>query len=127
MKKLLSLALILMVSCSASLLFSGCDSGNGKIVFNKTTPYTITVSSSSVAPENYGNTKYEALATIKFSIVKDGETILAETSLKDARDKGATVTGFNIGSATATGETRKATVSYKGATGSFEYTVVVSA
>ncbi len=126
MKKLLSLALILMVCCSASLLFSGCDSSSGKMTFGQETAYSITVSSADVSDENYDDTRYAKMESITFQIKKGEEIVVDTISLKEARDKGASIKGFDIRTSTATGETRKATVTYKGVTGTFEYTVVVS-
>ena len=123
MKKLLSLAVLLVVFCSSALLFAGCNSSNGKIEFdNSNMPFAVALFDKTKDEAEYYNHIQTELANIKFKITytdENGTSVEKDTNAADARSDGASVTGFSLKS---TG-TRTAKIAYKGVTASFTYTV----
>ena len=65
MKKLLSLALIMMVCCTSALLFSGCDSKNGEMTL-PTEVVAITVSRAELGD---GNINHYDVVRAKVAVV----------------------------------------------------------
>ena len=132
MKKILSLALILMVCCTSALLFAGCESNTTYMVISGGTP-TETTDSQGRIIHSFEFNVYEGTAfdqiekereelgaklEITLYAAKDStETILDKTLLKEL--EGYHLTGFYL---TTTG-TRTAKLSYQGATATFQYTV----
>lgn len=132
MKKILSLALILMVCCTSALLFAGCESNTTYMVISGGTETEKTDSQGrkiqSFEFSVYEGTAFDQIeeersrlgAVLKVTIyVEKGsdETILDETALSEL--EGYHLTGFYL---TTTG-TRTAKLSYQGATATFQYTV----
>ena len=133
MKKLLSLALILMVCCTSALLFAGCDKNAGFLVISGGQA-TGTLDSKGrdinsfefavYTGEQRNQLKFEhdALAsTVKITLYEDetktGTPLQAETSFGELT--GVHVAGFSL----TTVGTRTAKVTYKGATATFQYVV----
>lgn len=122
MKKLLSLALIAMVCCSAALMF-GCSSKNGSIVINGNAAVSVTISQSTIDDEMAYMDAYDAeLVKITLEVKDEAGAELFKGTLYDAKLQGANVTGFSL----KTAGTRTAKVSMHGVTGEFTYTVTVS-
>ena len=128
MKKLLSLAVLLVVFCSSALIFAGCNSSNGTITFDGTMPYTVARFDKTQYEESEAEGKYmehiqTQLGTIKFSITykdKSGtEVTKSGVTIAEARLDGASVTGFSL----KTAGTRTAKLAYMGVTAEFTYTV----
>ena len=123
MKKLLSLAVLLVVFCSSALIFAGCNSSNGTITFEGQMPYTITINRTDLEdPMLYDGHVATALSGINFTFKASEEDPGVTMSIAEARSDGASITGFSLKSA----GTRTAKLAYKGVTEKFTYTVTIN-
>ncbi|MBO5954701.1 MAG: hypothetical protein J6Q13_01885 [Clostridia bacterium] len=119
MKKLLSFALILMVCCSSALLFSGCNTKNGTVTFEKAS-YGFKITAEQRKNElEYIEAIDVALKDITGIEVKDedGVTLFKGNGL-EARGKGASIQISLRQDGTFTGK-----FSMYGISGEFTYTV----
>ena len=121
MKKLLSLALIVMVCCSAAIMF-GCTSKEGTMTISgETTNLTHFTGNE----EDYDAAIDAALTKIKITItgLKDTSLNITDKTLKEARALGASIMGFSLKQK----GTFTATVTLYGVSETFEYTVGTTA
>ena len=125
MKKLLSLALILMVCCSSALLFSGCSSKNGEMTL-PTETIEITVSRTELGDGNINH--YDVVrdkvstidVTLKYTENEEQKEYTGKLKgLIDELNATVTMTLTSPGKHTAT-------VTCKGITGSFEYNLTIN-
>ena len=115
MKKLLSLALIVMVCCSAAIMF-GCSSKGGTIVINGTTTGLTKFTGDAVA---YNDAIDSALAGINIVVTDTAGIELYKNTLKVAKTEGASIMGFSLRNE----GTFTARVTMFGITQEFEYSV----
>ena len=121
MKKLLSLALILMVCCSAGLML-GCSSENGKMTITPN-PVVISITQDTIDDEmayiDFVDTQLKGITVI---VADEEGAELFNGNAFDARKQGASIIGFSL----KTAGKGTAKISMFGVTESFEYEVTIS-
>jgi len=132
MKKLLSLALVMMVCCTSAILLSGCDKNEVEVAMLNPTDGTVQAISITQAviddPADYMDKYDEELGKITIKVTdvdKDGKVFEKHASitlLEAKKSYGASVSNFSLKSAGK----RTATVTIYGATAEFEYEVTIS-
>ena len=128
MKKLLSLAVIMLLCCTSFLMF-GCSVDNGSMTITLANP-AFTISQKTIDEGmDYIDAVDEALKTITIVVdYKDaaGNEKQWTGNLFEAKQEGASVTGFSLKSNTGSSG-REARVTMFGVTEVFTYTVTVTA
>lgn len=132
MKKILSLALILMVCCTSALLFAGCEGNSAYLEITGGTPTETTDSQGrTIHLFEFGKYEGSAMAQMEEERRQLGEVLYVTLYTEKGSDEtiqdtillseldGYHLTGFYL---TKPG-TRTAKLSYRGATATFQYTV----
>ena len=134
MKKLLSFALILMVCCTSALLFAGCDKNTEFMTVTNGTSTGVTdnkgreIKSFTFTQADYtdlnayDNEVNAAFVSIEIQVFenKDSKVEAFKGTLAKARRDGAHIAGFSLKEAVVDAT---ATITFKGDSISFKYTV----